>query len=204
MRQETRYFLQRVDDLSAGEWMSLKARLVLFKSTSKDLAVLQKEKGALLRQGKIPLSLWRMKLYREALTRFQETRYGAYDDRGKTTMSTTKKTMRADFRKAVFKRAKYRCHGPGCLFVSTEKDAEHERDAHHITDRTLMPHGGYVKENGIALCASCHMKAEEFHATGTARKGWAPADLYRVIKSTFERAVGASHGLGLILRSLTL
>ncbi len=39
-----------------------------------------------------------------------------------------------------------------------------------------MPNGGYVWQNGIALCAPCHEKAEVVHSTGTALPGFAPSD----------------------------
>jgi hypothetical protein len=63
-------------------------------------------------------------------------------------------------------------------------------DAHHITDRKLMPNGGYVVSNGISLCADCHIKAEEFHISGGDHVdiGWAPVDLYKRINSSFQRA----------------
>ena len=74
--------------------------------------------------------------------------------------------------------------------------AEQELDAHHITNRKEMPNGGYVKENGISLCPDCHIKAEEFHSTGTAVPGYGPDDLYKVINSTLEKAIEASEKLG--------
>jgi hypothetical protein len=68
-----------------------------------------------------------------------------------------------------------------------------ELDAHHITDRNLMPHGGYVAENGISLCAGCHQLAEVYHSTGIAAEGFHPDDLYRIIGSSLEKATDASH-----------
>jgi len=65
-------------------------------------------------------------------------------------------------------------------------------DAHHITDRTLMPNGGYVAANGISLCVTCHKNAEVFHETGTPLSGWAPHDLYDAIGSSYEEALSAS------------
>ncbi len=66
-------------------------------------------------------------------------------------------------------------------------------DAHHITDRNAMPNGGYVKENGIALCDDgCHRLAEVYHQTGTSHPDFSPADLYRKIGSTFDEAHRAS------------
>jgi len=91
-------------------------------------------------------------------------------------MTNKKKEIREKFRTDVFSRDKFRCR------VCNAKDIV--LDAHHITDRNLMPHGGYVKENGISLCSECHEKAEIFHSTGCALTGWAPEDLYRLIGSS--------------------
>lgn len=107
---------------------------------------------------------------------------------------TEKKQVRANFRNACFKRDKYKC--VMCGFKSSPENAEKELDAHHICERNSMPNGGYVKENGISLCAPCHIKAEEFYSTGTAVDGYAPADLYVRINSSYELAVTASHKLG--------
>ncbi|HRI09626.1 MAG TPA: HNH endonuclease signature motif containing protein [Nannocystaceae bacterium] len=111
-------------------------------------------------------------------------------------MSAQKKAIRAAFRAAVFARARYRCEGPGCAFESSPERANADLDAHHITDRNEMPGGGYVAENGIALCPSCHEKAERFHATGTALPGFHPDELYRIIASSREKAERASRRLG--------
>lgn len=108
-------------------------------------------------------------------------------------MSQGKKQVRAAFRDATFKRDKYRC--VMCTFKSSPEKAEEELDAHHITDRNEMPNGGYVKENGVSLCAPCHIKAEIFHSTGVAHPGYSPEDLYVKIGSTKERAVVASQRL---------
>jgi 5-methylcytosine-specific restriction endonuclease McrA len=107
-------------------------------------------------------------------------------------MSAEKKKVRQQFRDAVFTRDGNKCRGCGWgLF----RPGELELDAHHITDRTLMPNGGYVKENGISLCPTCHEKAEVFHSTGTALEGWAPEDLYKKVGSSYELAVEASERL---------
>lgn len=107
-------------------------------------------------------------------------------------VSASKRQVRERFRDAVFRRAGFRCQGPGCGFRSAPERATHELDAHHITDRNDMPNGGYVPENGVALCGPCHEKAERFHATGVAHPGFSPADLYAVIGSSLERARAAS------------
>lgn len=108
-------------------------------------------------------------------------------------MSSEKKLIRKNFRDSCFKRDKYGC--AKCHFKSSPDKAEQELDAHHITDRNEMPNGGYVKENGISLCAPCHEKAEVFHSTGAAVPGYSIPELYQCIGSTYERAVAASNKL---------
>ena len=87
------------------------------------------------------------------------------------------------FRDAVFKRDQNKCRVCG---------KKSQLDAHHITDRHEMSNGGYVAENGIALCPDCHKSAETFHATGTAHPGFSPEDLYWLIGSSKEHAEVAS------------
>lgn len=102
-------------------------------------------------------------------------------------MSSNKKQVRANFRQAVFSRDGNRCRccgKSGC-----------ELDAHHITDRTLMPNGGYVPENGITLCGTCHELAEKYHSTGVAERLFSPSDLYDLIGSSYEAAVRAAERL---------
>lgn len=108
-------------------------------------------------------------------------------------MSAEKKAIRKYFRDSVFKRDGFRC--AMCGMKSSKDKAEEELDAHHVSDRNLMPNGGYVKENGISLCPTCHEKAEVFHSTGVAVEGYAPDDLYKKINSTYEKAVEASNKL---------
>lgn len=106
-------------------------------------------------------------------------------------MSAEKKKIRANFRDAVFERDGRKCKGCGWAIFQDGVVL----DAHHITDRNLMPNGGYVKENGISLCPACHQKAEVFHSTGSALPGWAPDDLYKMIGSSYDQAVKASEKL---------
>jgi 5-methylcytosine-specific restriction endonuclease McrA len=103
-------------------------------------------------------------------------------------MSAEKKRVRDRFRNTVFERDGYKCRMCG--------KSDEPLDAHHITDRNQMPNGGYVKENGIALCPGCHEKAEVFHNTGTALPGWSPEDLYKKIASSHTVATRASQRLG--------
>lgn len=102
-------------------------------------------------------------------------------------MSSEKKKIRQAFRDSVFDRDSH-----ACRVCNVEVS---NLDAHHITDRNLMPNGGYVKENGISLCPQCHEKAEVFHSTGTALPGWAPDDLYKMIGSNYDRAIVESKRL---------
>lgn len=116
-------------------------------------------------------------------------------------MSTEKKRVRQQFRDAVFRRDSHRCRACGASSADVRKDArtvvtgDTYLDAHHITDRTLMPAGGYVAENGISLCPGCHEKAEAFHDTGTSVEGYTPDDLYRMIGSSHAEALQASQRL---------
>ncbi len=105
-------------------------------------------------------------------------------------MSAKKKLVREKFRTAVFERDGHQCRIPGC----TVRD---NLDAHHITDRTLMPNGGYVRENGITVCHDHHMAAEAFHISGGEEwvEGLHPNDLYAMIGSTYEKAIRASERL---------
>lgn len=110
-------------------------------------------------------------------------------------MSANKKKIRQQFRDVCFARDKYTC--VMCGKKSSCEKALEELDCHHITDRSLMPSGGFVLENGITLCATgCHEKAEMFHSTGTAIEGYSPEDLYKKINSSYEKAVAASEKLG--------
>jgi hypothetical protein len=105
----------------------------------------------------------------------------------------SKKQIREDFKSSVFKRDKNTCR------VCNTKHTDIEMlDAHHITDRSLMPNGGYVKENGISVCKEkCHMKVEAFHITDGASwiQGLHPDDLYKMINSSKELAIKKSNEL---------
>jgi len=115
-------------------------------------------------------------------------------------MPGSKKQVRTAFRKAVFERDGYPCVLCGRPGKDRQGGDGHEKyhrlaeadlvplDAHHITARHEMPGGGYVKENGITMCDSCHRQAESFHQTGSAPPGCSPEDLYARIGSSFEEA----------------
>jgi hypothetical protein len=96
-----------------------------------------------------------------------------------------KKQVREKFRNAVFTR-----DGGKCVFCNAQAV-----DAHHITDRNEIVNGGYVKENGISLCAEHHILAEKYHETGVSAEGFSPEDLYKKIKSSKELAIKMSEKL---------
>ena len=99
-----------------------------------------------------------------------------------------KQLIRQRFRDEVFER-----DGHKCLCC----DRTDNLDAHHITDRNLMPNGGYVKENGATLCPDHHFDAEQFHRTGGKMwlDGMHPNDLYRRIGSSYLTALAKSKRL---------
>lgn len=105
-------------------------------------------------------------------------------------MSADKKRVRKAFRAAVFERDGFACRA--CGFESSTETAEAELDAHHITDRNEMPNGGYVAENGITLCAACHLNAEAHHRGDPVPPGFAPEELYALIGSSAEAARAAA------------
>lgn len=98
-------------------------------------------------------------------------------------MSSRKKQIRENFRKEVFAR-----DGSVCKVCGMKGYL----DAHHITDRSLMPNGGYVLENGITLCPDHHKDAEHFHNFGTSIENFSPEDLYNLIGSSHDIAVHKS------------
>lgn len=115
-------------------------------------------------------------------------------------MGKKKKETRSKFRKDVFERDGFTCQ------VCGEHRSEEDLDAHHITDRSKMPKGGYVKENGITVCQNdkekgheltCHMRVEQFHISNGENweDGLHPDDLYRKIGSSIEDAISASERL---------
>lgn len=74
-------------------------------------------------------------------------------------------------------------------------------DAHHVTNRRLMPFGGYVAANGASVCETCHERAEHYHKYGVPFPGYSPADLYAKIGSSYNEAVSASLALELTLEN---
>ncbi len=100
-------------------------------------------------------------------------------------MSAAKKRIREQFREEVFARDRNRC-----VFCGLTDNL----DAHHITDRTKIPNGGYVKENGITLCPEHHELAEQFHISDGKEYavGLHPDDLYKKIGSSHVRAIAVA------------
>ncbi len=58
---------------------------------------------------------------------------------------------REQFRRGVFER-----DGQKCVICPSYSDA-----AHHIMERRLFLDEGYYIDNGVGLCPSCHIKAEQ-------------------------------------------
>lgn len=112
-----------------------------------------------------------------------------------------KRDVRAAFRDAVFTRDRYTCQVCGKRWAAADADPALGRiNAHHITDRSEMPGGGYVPENGVTVCDgpdSCHMKCERFHITEGREwhEGLHPNDLYQKIRSSKAKAEAASQRL---------
>lgn len=99
-----------------------------------------------------------------------------------------KKQIRRRFRDAVLTRDRF-----ACVMCGAPDHQDAPLDPHHITDRSEMPHGGYVASNGISLCPSCHWDAEAFHRGDPVPDGFSPQDLYVKIGSTHDDAVRDSH-----------
>lgn len=95
-----------------------------------------------------------------------------------------KQIIRDKFRNKVFKRDNHKCK------VCDQSAV----DAHHITNRNEMPDGGYVIENGISLCESCHIKAEEYLTNGCGELKYSPDELYKLINSNKHLAYKKSKG----------
>lgn len=81
-----------------------------------------------------------------------------------------KKEIRAKFRNDCIKR------DGGCKMCHKVTDLE----VHHIMNRNLMPYGGYVKENGITLCATHHKYVEDNSII---------QELYDMIGSSYDKAI---------------
>lgn len=90
------------------------------------------------------------------------------------------KKLRTSFKELVFLREKNVC--AFCDHAAV--------DAHHITDRHLMPNDGYSIKNGIALCSYHHILVEQFNVTKGKWwfSGYGPNDLYEKIASSYEEA----------------
>ncbi|MFT5692056.1 MAG: hypothetical protein ACI92E_001387 [Oceanicoccus sp.] len=103
-------------------------------------------------------------------------------------MSNKKKLARQKFREAVVKRDRNKC------VICKKSEA---LEVHHITDRSLMPGGGYVKENGILLCSEHLAMAEQYHLSEgeNCPEGFIPDQLYRKVGASYPKALLASERL---------
>jgi len=100
------------------------------------------------------------------------------------------KRWRKEFNEACLKRDKHKC-------VFCDKGDKPEKlDVHHITNRHNMPNGGYAPSNGITLCSSHHLLAEEW----LQNREWvlsvySSKELYEKIGSSYEKALQDSENL---------
>jgi hypothetical protein len=78
-----------------------------------------------------------------------------------------------------------------CKFCERTDDL----DVHHITDRHEIINGGYTKSNGITLCDEHHILCEEFHSTGSCLFKYHPDQLYKMIGSSYQKAINDSLNL---------
>jgi len=81
--------------------------------------------------------------------------------------------------------------GHKCVFCNEDVNL----DVHHITDRHIIPNGGYVLSNGITLCDEHHWDCEQFHMTRTCKPQYHPDELYKKIDSSYEQAFEDSKNL---------
>ena len=114
-----------------------------------------------------------------------------------------KKDVRAAFRDAVFARDRHTCVVCGKKWSAADAGPSLGRiNAHHVYDRHLFDHGGYVAANGVTVCdggpGSCHMRCEAYHISGGAswEPGLHPDDLYAKIGSSLEEAITADAAQG--------
>jgi len=108
----------------------------------------------------------------------------------------SKKEIRDQFRNSVFKRDNFTCQV--CGIKATPLNATEVFDSHHITDRSEIVNGGYVKENGITVCKKdCHFLVELYHISEGLQwsDGLHPDDLYKLINSSEELAIQKSNEL---------
>lgn len=79
------------------------------------------------------------------------------------------KNQRDEFKARVFERDNGRCVACG----------DPAADAHHIIDRSLWADGGYLMDNLVSLCSTCHLNAETTELTcEELRKN---ARIYRIV-----------------------
>jgi 5-methylcytosine-specific restriction endonuclease McrA len=97
------------------------------------------------------------------------------------------KRWRKQFNENCLNRDKHKC-----VFCNVTENL----DVHHITDRHVMPNGGYAMSNGITVCEEHHLKCEEFHMNdGKCDPEYHPMLLYQKIGSSYEKAYHESEGL---------
>ena len=96
------------------------------------------------------------------------------------------KRWRKQFNEGCLKRDGYKC-----VFC----DENNDLDVHHITDRHELDNGGYAISNGITVCTDHHLACEEYHINGSCEPEYHPDNLYKMIGSSYEKAVKDSKNL---------
>ena len=107
-------------------------------------------------------------------------------------MGKDKKSIRAAFRDQCITRSKGKCE------VCGKKPGSEGLEVHHITNRKEMPAGGYVAANGIAICSSCHIKAEDTYFHRKMWPGYTRDELYMRIASSYAQAYRAAESIELL------
>lgn len=97
-------------------------------------------------------------------------------------MSEGKKRIRERFNYVCRRRDKFKCK-----ICDIHESAVPGLEVHHITNRNLMPNGGYVLENGITVCPEHHVVLEAGMMSEQAQ--------YQLIGSSYEKALDASNRL---------
>lgn len=96
------------------------------------------------------------------------------------------KILRQKFNEDCLKRDKHKC-----AICGESKVLE----VHHITNRHIMPNGGYTKYNGITLCPNHHWDAEAVLNGTIVDSNFSPDNLYKLISSSYELALTESEKL---------
>ena len=96
------------------------------------------------------------------------------------------KILRQKFNETCLKRDKNKC-----VICGEQLDLE----VHHITNRHIMPNGGYTMYNGITLCPKHHWDAKAVLNGSLFDPTFNPDNLYELINSSYQKALIESEKL---------